>query len=253
MTIRTLILISSLWCTAYADTTIINSSITNSSTASGSGAHVGSIVINGNVINNNTDNNLVTGSGKQAIETRALPAFNQLEVKFSAEVTISQGKKTSLTITADDNILPILTSTVKNEKLSLVVKKSFSTNNPIQISLTTPHLITASIFGAGSITIKSISSTQLKLSINGSGNIYADGKVENLVAEIRGSGDLNLKFLLSAQSRISIRGSGNAAVNVSDILNASIMGSGDIIYFGSPNKVIKQVRGSGDIVAGLSE
>ena len=69
-------------------------------------------------------------------------------------------------------------------------------------------------------------------------------------AVIEGAGSLHAEALRSRRCRIRISGSGDAEVFVSEMLDASIDGAGDIVYFGSPAGIKKRITGAGDIVSG---
>ena len=55
---------------------------------------------------------VVGGSGKVETETRQVSGFTAIDLTGTGEVTIEQGETESLTIEADDNVLPALTSKV---------------------------------------------------------------------------------------------------------------------------------------------
>jgi hypothetical protein len=53
---------------------------------------------------------VVNGSGQTKSETRTVSGFTGIELSGTGEVTIEQGDAESLTVEADDNVLPALTS-----------------------------------------------------------------------------------------------------------------------------------------------
>ena len=54
------------------------------------------------------DQDVIVGSGKSVTETRRVGEFSSISVNGSASLFVQQGDSPSLTITADDNILPLL-------------------------------------------------------------------------------------------------------------------------------------------------
>jgi hypothetical protein len=54
---------------------------------------------------------IVHGSGNLQTETRTVRGFNEVELRDEGTLVIEQGAAESLTIAAEDNILPLLTST----------------------------------------------------------------------------------------------------------------------------------------------
>ena len=65
-----------------------------------------------------------------------------------------------------------------------------------------------------------------------------------------GSGQARLLGLVARDVRAVIGGSGELLVTATDRLDASVPGSGEIIYAGNPAHVTKSVTGSGEITGG---
>ena len=55
---------------------------------------------------------VVTGSGRVTSETRAVSGITRVALEGMGEVVIQEGAAESLTIEAEDNILPLITSAV---------------------------------------------------------------------------------------------------------------------------------------------
>ena len=77
---------------------------------------------------------VVSGSGQVASETRPVSGFTGIDLSGTGEVIIEQGETESLTIEADDNVLPVLTSEVEDSVLRLDQKPrtTVQTRNPIR-------------------------------------------------------------------------------------------------------------------------
>src|SRR5262249_20664375 len=67
----------------------------------------------------------VIGSGKAQTISRPVAGFTQISLEGQGALTIQQTGTDSLTIEADDNILPLLTSEVSNDRLTLGTKYNF--------------------------------------------------------------------------------------------------------------------------------
>ena len=61
----------------------------------------------------------VRGSGKVISETRSVSGFDSVAMSGSGKLVIEQGETESLTITADDNLLPRLPAEVRGGELHL--------------------------------------------------------------------------------------------------------------------------------------
>jgi hypothetical protein len=227
------------------------------------------------------------GSGKAMTQLRNIGSFEELEIDISADTIITKGDKAACEITADDNIIPLIITKIEGNRLIITSDRNYSTRTSIKIKLQTPKISSVILKGSGDITVKNISKEKLEAIIKGSGNITGTGEAKTLTVEISGSGDVNLTGLKTNDADISIAGtgnftgtgeaknlkidisgsgharlaelkvndadirimgSGNATINVIDSLTTKIMGSGDVIYSGSPKTVNSSVLGSGSII-----
>lgn len=189
----------------------------------------------------------VKGSGNLKTENRTVGNFRQVESRGAVDCEITVGKAASLTISADDNILPLIETNVENGILIISTKGSYSTKNGAKALITVPELHAFAVKGAGDSKIDGLRGRSFDVSISGSGDITGRGQVENVRASISGSGDINLADVLAKKAEVSIAGSGDISLHASESLTASIRGSGDISYSGNPKNVQKSVSGSGDI------
>lgn len=210
----------------------------------------------------------VVGSGKVKSETRAVSGFDKVVLSGIGELSIEQAGAESLTIEAEDNILPLLESTVSGGTLMLGVKDntSIQTTKPIQYRLTVKNLRALTVSGAGrasmpmlstdtlalrvsgsgGVNLSGLTATSLTVGISGSGGVTLDGQVLSQDVTLTGSGTYAARDLASGAATVTVSGSGNATVSVQSTLDARISGSGSVTYFGSPT-VTQRVTGSGAV------
>ena len=213
----------------------------------------------------------VAGSGVVETETRQLSEFNSIDFEYPAEIIIQQGKSESITITAEDNLLPQLGTEVRNGTLVFktnekewskrvnpserilvsitVVELSeidFSTAGTLQIESLITDSLDMTISGAGEITITDLEAGIFEFRLSGAGSIEVDGVVEKLEMRISGMGNFDGAELQSQDADVRISGAGSATVWVENQLDANISGAGAIDYYGSP-EVSKSVSGAGSI------
>lgn len=236
------LMLSLLCFDGYAQSTI---TIEGPSIATGSNNVV---IINGKLINDAGEDHFVRGSGKIESENRSVADFATLVVNIHANVSWHAGNKAELTIEADNNILPLIITESNNGTLIISVDKSYSTQSPIEIDIKTPALSVVAVNGSGTVNLDSVQEETMDLTVTGSGNISARGEVNTLSAVIVGSGNLNLEELQAKACAARINGSGTAELSVAHSLTAEINGSGNVIYYGSPDNVDADVRGSGEMI-----
>ena len=107
--------------------------------------------------------------------------------------------------------------------------------------------VEASINGSGDVRLPSVQASMVKISVRGSGDVLAAGNVDTVRVDVVGSGDVRARKLIAREADVSITASGDAVVHASEKLAASVTGSGDVRYAGSPANVSRKVRGSGSI------
>jgi len=88
----------------------------------------------------------------------------------------------------------------------------------------------------------------LNVSINASGSLTAEGKVDRLNVNVMGSGHANLGKLKARRVSVTVMGSGSATVAPIDRLSANIMGSGDVHLKTRPERMERSIMGSGRVI-----
>lgn len=142
--------------------------------------------------------------------------------------------------------------TCKSELASenFVLSNSGSGNVDIKGNVKT-NLFTVQGSGSGDIVLANLETTDLNLSMNGSGDFKANaGNAKKQVIEVSGSGDVQLYGVIGESCTAAIQGSGDIQTNVSNSITGSISGSGNISYKGEPKIKQVQINGSGDLSKG---
>jgi Putative auto-transporter adhesin, head GIN domain len=189
------------------------------------------------------------GSGQLATAQRTVSGFTKVELAGQGDLTIEQTGTESLTISAEDNLLPLLTSDVSGDTLVLGTKPNTSivTTKPITYSLTVKDLNGLAVSGSGTMSAPKLAATELSIKISGSGTITVRGAATDQDLEISGSGRYQADELTSKTVTARISGSGNASVMATDVLDVAISGSGSVTYSGNP-QVKQEISGSGELI-----
>jgi Putative auto-transporter adhesin, head GIN domain len=190
----------------------------------------------------------VQGSSQVVSAARKVSGFTGVELEGIGELRIQQTGTESLTIEAEDNILPLLTSDVSNGTLRLGTKRNVHlvVTEPIIYHLTVKDLSNLSVAGAGDASAPNLETDTLTVAISGSGNVATGGTADTQNVQISGSGTYTAEDLASRAAIITVSGSGDVVVRVSETLDATITGSGSIAYIGNPT-VTQRISGSGTI------
>ena len=189
--------------------------------------------------------NTVLGSGVAATQSRALPPFSGVELAGVSSVTVHVGGEQRVVVHADDNLIRRVTTDVRSGTLVIAERGSFSTERPLSVDVTIPKLDRASLSGSGQVNVDGVQGHQFTASEMGSGTLTVAGVVHQLDASLSGSGNLQLQDLAAQEVTATLPGSGRIQVQVNGTLDASIPGSGAIIYSGHPTMLKQNVSGSG--------
>ncbi len=190
----------------------------------------------------------VVGSGIVKTESRQVEGFDKLSVDGSSEVFIEQGDEESLTVEAEDNLLPLLVSEVDGDRLTLGLRpnSSISASHPIIFRLKVRSLTEIGASGAGIINGSKLATERLEIRSSGAVKTVLSGTAGTLNLTISGTGSFDGRDLKGRAAAVTISGAGKAVVNASDRLDARISGVGSISYVGDP-QVDRQVSGLGTI------
>ena len=197
-----------------------------------------------NVVNINGTG--VRGSGTLTTEVRDVSGFDQVTLLGTGKVTIDVTGTDSLTIEAEDNIMPLLTSDIRNGTLELGSEQNISPTRTINYTITVASLSAVTVSGSASVTVTDVEADTFTTDIAGSGSVEVFGTADTLEVTISGSGSFAGEDLEAVDGSVEISGSGNVVVFVTGSLDARITGSGNIEYLGDPD-VAQSITGSGSI------
>lgn len=190
----------------------------------------------------------VTGSGHAVVRARQVASFGAVELAGSVPVTVRIGTTRTVLVHGDDNLVSRITTRVEQGRLVVGTRPgSFETRAPMYVEVTAPSLSALTLSGSGVVTLDGIDARALTLALPGSGVVRASGKVDSLRVTLSGSGEAELGSLTARRVDASVSGSGMIAVRATDSLNASVSGSGAILYSGNPPHVLTNVTGSGAV------
>jgi hypothetical protein len=188
------------------------------------------------------------GSGTSTTETRAVTGFTAIELSGSGDVQLKQTGTESLAITAEDNLLPLLTSEVVDKVLKLGVKDNanLDAKQPITYQVSVRELTGLDVAGTGSQTATDVKTSSLRVRVAGTGSVTASGSADAQDIQMAGSGAYHGSGLASLTATVNSAGSGAAEIAVKDRLQVTIIGSGNVTYTGSP-QVQQSIVGSGTL------
>ena len=203
------------------------------------------------VFEDSSSSNGVQGSGVAATQTRQVAPFNRIDLAGSNSVIVRVGPKQTVVVHADDNLLRHVTTQVHGGALVIGnTPGSFTTRSPMTVEIGVPSLEALTLSGSGLVSVSGISRPLMSISLPGTGLVHASGTASRLDVTLGGSGNAQLGELVARNVHAVVTGSGQIVVSATKRLDASVPGSGSIIYGGDPSHVTRSVTGRGAITRG---
>ncbi|HTQ92628.1 MAG TPA: DUF2807 domain-containing protein [Streptosporangiaceae bacterium] len=184
-----------------------------------------------------------------ATQSRVLATFSSLDLAGSNNVTVAVGRRQSVVVHADSNLMRFVTTRVVAGTIVIGTTGNFTIRSPMSVEVSVPSLAAVTLSGSGKISVIGIDAPRLTVTLPGSGALYVSGTVTQLNVSLDGSGLAQLDSLLARDVHAVVAGSGLIRVTATASLNAAVPGSGAIIYSGNP-QVTSSVTGSGAVTRG---
>jgi mannose-6-phosphate isomerase-like protein (cupin superfamily) len=189
----------------------------------------------------------VVGSGRVVSETRPITDVREVVLSGFGRIVIVQGRRPGLVVTAEDNLLPLITTHASGRRLTVATGAAIQPRRDIVVHVTVRDLDDLVISGAGEAAIPHLTTEFLHIVISGSGTVTVGGFAREQRVLLSGDGQYLGEQLESRYARVEVSGDGYARVWVRDALDALVSGSGVIEFYGRP--LIRQtVSGSGAVV-----
>ncbi|WP_339917780.1 head GIN domain-containing protein [Yeosuana marina] len=210
----------------------------------------------------------VTGNGNVRIQDRALnESFNAIEASHGLDVFLTQGNDESIVVEADENLLQLIKTEVKNNVLHIYAEKNIghATSKKIMVTfkdiskissssgsnVVATNIITGEYLelntSSGSDMTLTVNTTNLNCNTSSGSDLKLSGKTDKLTADASSGSDIKAADLMTQSSRVSANSGADITVNTSKELTANANSGGDITYYGNPKTVNKNGGPSGSI------
>lgn len=207
-------------------------------------------------INNSVNTGTITGgdcykgNGKITSQQRQISEFTELEIDGVFEVKISSGKKASLQLSADGNLLKFIETTVTDGKLLLTSSGSYCTTNAFVVEVTTPALGGIFADGASDIVadLNASKMHSLDVHLRGTTTLQVAGESDNMNIQLYDTAELDATRLKAGSVHVE---AGDATVGrllVTHKLTGVSRDASEIHYMGSPGIIKVQAEDAGEFV-----
>jgi hypothetical protein len=210
----------------------------------------------------------IKGNGNVLSEDRTITNdFNEIKVQQGINLYLTQSNTTKINVEADENILDLLITEVKNNELKIYFEKNVYRAKARNVYLTTNDISKintssgASVKSENTLIVNSLdldssSGSSIKIYVNSDevssstssgASIKIYGKTNYFLANASSGSSIDADELKSKEATAQASSGANINLNVSDKLTASASSGGDIDYEGNPTKIKKDTSSGGSV------
>lgn len=189
----------------------------------------------------------VKGSGNIVVENRNVTGFSAIEAGGVFHVEAVSQKEFSVQVEADDNLLPLIKTEVRDGVLVLSTEKSIKSRSRIVVRIAGPDINAVDLSGAARMELKDVKSASVKLETSGASKLTVTGETGGLSAELSGASRVDASGLRTENAEIDASGASNASVSVTGKLRADASGASKINYTGNPQSVERNTTGAAKV------
>lgn len=179
---------------------------------------------------------IVQGSGVTVTETRSVSGISGVSISGVGLLIIEQTGSESLTVTAEENILPLLTVEIVGDLLILGIQPNtqINTTQGIVYRLTVRELDRISLSGATQVEASGLDTSYLEVSLSGASAAILEGTAQRQLVAVSGASRYDSAALSCRYATVDISGASSAVVRVSDRLEGQVTGAAVLEYYGNP-------------------
>ncbi len=210
------------------------------------------------------------GDGIAVTEIRPLSSFSRVDLECAVHLTIKSGPEYAAYVTSDGNLSGYFHTDAFGGVLTVGLTGAIDPVVTPEIVIMVPDIQTVIHNGNGTVEILegghfpnlklqlngggdihfSGTATHLQAQLNGAGKIILDGFAALLTVDLRGSGEVSAENLLVEDADVELSGSGNIYLDLDyeSNLNLVLSGSGNVEWWGAPKGLYYNLIGSGKII-----
>ena len=214
----------------------------------------GCTVVHNNSINGSTltigSAPYTEGSGNLTTATRALESFHAVSVENGLRVLVKTGSAASAAVTADDNLVGLITTEVRDGTLSIRVSGSLTTHERLEVEVTAASAVdSVAQTGGSTVDVENLSSDSVTASVDGGSTLHAGGRTANLQLTVNGGSTADLRNVEAQVAQVQIDGGSTAFVKAQKSIAGSCNGGSTLKASGSAGTGTVS-KDSGSTVAG---
>jgi hypothetical protein len=176
----------------------------------------------------------VKGSGTARTEAREVGDFASVSAGGAVALTITVGGATAVSVTADDNIVPLIRTRVQGDRLIIDSTDGYTAKTPVRIAITTPRLTALGLSGATTAEATGVTGDRLAVELSGASKATLTGATAAVAIEAGGAAELDATKLAAQDATVAASGASHVALAVARGLTVEASGASVVDYRGAP-------------------
>lgn len=184
------------------------------------------------------------GEGAVQTETRQVAAFSRIEVSAGIRVVGSIGPAQPLTVSAQANILPVISTDVVGGTLRIHSTEGYTSTEPVQVTFVNPTLDGVLLSGGSNVQVQGLAATTLSVDLSGGSVLTATGTATTLTLVVSGGSRADLGGLAATSVAVEASGGSNVLVQASGTVSGSASGAAHVTVAGAAQVSVEATGGA---------
>ncbi|HEY4117934.1 MAG TPA: DUF2807 domain-containing protein [Byssovorax sp.] len=191
----------------------------------------------------------ISGSGTMKTEARTVPAFHAVDASGALEVTVTVGGAQKVEVTADDNLLTHVKTSVDSGTLRLSTEGITNPTKTIRVTVAAPAVDAVSASGATKVDVKGVKGDTFTANATGADTMTIAGEVGKATLKADGASTISAAALHAKSARLEADGASTTEGYATDEVDAAADGASTVTFAGAPKSVKKSASGASTVRA----
>jgi Putative auto-transporter adhesin, head GIN domain len=194
----------------------------------------------------------VQGQGQGALtsQDRTTTPFRRISVDVRMKVIVGTGSQTSVTVEAQPDLLPLITTEVRGDQLVVeVAPPGVSSAEPITLTVQMPELDAITLGEGAAATVEDMGGP-LAVDVSAGATIIAIGGVESLAVTASGGAVAKLGDLPAGSAVVTLTGGSSAELHVTGAVTGTADAGSTLVLTQKPGSVDVKTTGGATVQGG---
>ena len=187
------------------------------------------------------------GSGTSRTEERSAGTFTEIRVAAAIEATVTIGSPASIRVTADDNLLDNVKTSISGGRLDIAMQGSVTARTRVSVAVVTPSLEAIEANSSAVARVSGIDVSMLRVQADSAGVVDADGRAQAIDVKGTSAGRVDLDGLEADTATVSLDSAAHASLRVADEVHGTVSSAAVLALSGDTSTVDVATSSAGQV------